>query len=96
MWLTMELWSRSLWQRCKRLLYVCDCQDGSAAAPMVSTDTTSMKELDLLSKDIDDLKRYVQSLGHTSSPSDHSLTFCAIGPSYRGPQPYNMSDPHNA
>jgi len=34
------------------------CQDGSAVAPMVSLDTAGTKELDLLSKDIDDLKRY--------------------------------------
>jgi len=60
MQLTMELCYGSAFVQF--LLYVCDCKDGSAAAPMVSTDTTSMKELDLLSKDIDDLKRYMQSL----------------------------------
>lgn len=32
-------------------------QDGGNVAPMVSFDTAGMKELDLLSKDIDDLKR---------------------------------------
>jgi len=37
-------------------------QDGSAVAPMVSLDTAGMKELDLLSKDIDELKRYTASV----------------------------------
>jgi len=39
----------------------CACKDGSAVASMVSSDTASMKELDLLSKDIEDLKRYTHT-----------------------------------
>jgi len=40
-----------------RVVLCCAGKDGSAVAPMMSLDTASMKELDLLSKDIDDLKK---------------------------------------
>jgi len=38
------------------------CKDGSSVSPMVSLDTAGMKELDLLSKDIEELKRYTSSV----------------------------------